>query len=195
MTITAKTQNISEHSVLQNYQSPVYDPIHHRKQELVKKTLNPRFEKKRYSYKGCPFCQLSILNYQKFYEDNLILALYTHKPILPGHCLIIPKRHIERFEMLSDSEATQICRAIRKVDQAVMKVFGTSSYLIWQKNGREVGQSVAHIHFHYIPRIKGDGSVWKFIFRTFWANVQKPIRRIEMRQTVEKMKAAMKQVC
>ena len=140
--------------------------------------------------KDCPFCQSSVLNYQKFYEDALIIALYTHKPIMPGHCLIIPKRHIERFEMLSDHEAVQICRVIRKVDQAVKKVFGTSSYLIWQKNGREVGQSVPHVHFHYIPRLKGDGSTLKFLFNMFWINAQQPIRPSQMHQTVEKLKAA-----
>ncbi len=39
----------------------------------------------------CVFCDVSILNNQKFYEDDLVIALYTHKPILPGHSLIIPK--------------------------------------------------------------------------------------------------------
>jgi hypothetical protein len=54
----------------------------------------------------CAFDDLKVLNRQKFYEDDLVLALYTHKPILPGHCLIIPKRHVERFEMLSEQEIT-----------------------------------------------------------------------------------------
>lgn len=81
----------------------------------------------------CPFCDPAVLNYQKFYEDDLVFALYTHKPVLPGHCLIIPKRHVERFEMLTDAEITQIGRAIKKVNQVVMEVFETSSYLLLQK--------------------------------------------------------------
>src|SRR4029078_13357621 len=104
----------------------------------------------------CPFCDSKVIEYQKFYEDDLVIALYTHRPIFPGHSLIIPKRHVERFEMLNDQEITRISQVIKKVDKAAQKVFGTSAYLLLQKNGREVGQTVPHVHFHYIPRKTGD---------------------------------------
>ena len=71
----------------------------------------------------CPFCNEAILTRQKFYEDELVLALVTHKPSVPGHLLIIPKRHIERFEMLTDEELVQIGRIIKKANLAAMKVF------------------------------------------------------------------------
>ncbi len=140
--------------------------------------------------KACPFCTSSILDHQKFYEDDLVIALYTHKPVLPGHCLIIPKRHLERFELLSDPECAQICQTIKKVDQAVRKVFGTSAYLILQKNGREVGQSVPHIHFHYIPRKANDDSTLAFLFRMFWADAKNPIAPSEMNEVVEALQKA-----
>ena len=79
---------------------------------------------------SCAFCDEDVLNRQKFYEDDLVLALYTHKPILQGHCLIIPKRHVERFEMLTDEEITQIGRVIKKVNLAASEVFKTSFYLL-----------------------------------------------------------------
>lgn len=139
----------------------------------------------------CAFCNPAVLNNQKFYEDGLILALYTHKPVLPGHCLIISKRHVERFEMLTDDEITQIGRVVKKVNQAVEKVFGTSSYLLLQKNGLEVGQSVPHVHFHYIPRKKGDHSTLKFLAKMYITNLQKPLSAAEMQRVVAKMKEAM----
>lgn len=138
----------------------------------------------------CAFCDQTVLNNQKFYEDDLILALYTHKPILPGHCLIISKRHVERFEMLTDAEVTQIGRSLKKVNQAVMKEFGTSSYLLMQKNGLEVGQSVPHVHFHYVPRKAGDDSTIQFIVKMYIANAKQPISQDEMRETVEKLRQA-----
>ncbi len=61
-----------------------------------------------FSEEYCAFCDDEVLNYQKFYEDDLVLALYTHKPIMPGHCLIIPQRHVKRFEDLSDEEMTRV---------------------------------------------------------------------------------------
>ncbi len=139
----------------------------------------------------CAFCDPTILNDQKFYEDDLVLALYTHKPILPGHCLVISKRHVERFEMLTDNEITQIGRVIKKVNQAVEKVFETSSYLLLQKNGLEVGQSVPHVHFHYIPRKKGDDSTLKFLAKMYITNLQKPLSAAEMQSVVANMREAM----
>ena len=138
----------------------------------------------------CAFCDPAVLEYQKFYEDELVLALYTHKPILPGHCLIISKRHVERFETLTDAEITQIGRVIKKVNQAVMKVFGTSSYLLLQKNGHEAGQSVPHVHVHYVPRKEGDDSSFQFIINMYLANALPPIPASEMRETVEKLRQA-----
>lgn len=138
----------------------------------------------------CAFCDSAVLNNQKFYEDDLVLALYTHKPIFPGHCLIIPKRHVERFEMLTDAEITQIGRVIKKVNQAVEKVFKTSSYLLLQKNGVEVGQTVPHVHFHYVPRKAGDDSTIEFIVKMYVASIKSPISQVEMDETVEKLRQA-----
>ena len=136
----------------------------------------------------CAFCDPKVLDRQKFYEDDLVLALYTHKPILPGHCLVLPKRHVERFEVLTDSEITQIGRVIKKVDQAVTKVFGTSSYILLQKNGIEAGQSVPHVHVHYIPRKEGDSSTFGFLVKMYIANAKGPISPDEMQQIIERLK-------
>ena len=141
--------------------------------------------------KYCAFCDPVVLNNQKFYEDELVFALYTHKPILPGHCLVIPKRHVSRFEMLSNIEIEQIGEVIKKVNLAVEKVFGTSSYLLLQKNGLEVGQTVPHVHFHYIPRKTGDDSSLRFIIKMYLANIKKPINSFEMNKITENLKEEM----
>jgi histidine triad (HIT) family protein len=139
----------------------------------------------------CAFCDPIVLNRQKFYDDDLVLALYTHKPVLPGHCLIIPKRHIARFEELTEEEVTQMGRVIKQVHQAASQVFKTSAYLLLQKNGSEVGQSVPHVHFHYIPRKAGDDSILTLLVRTCMTQIQKPIAATEMEKIVKEMKEAM----
>lgn len=138
----------------------------------------------------CPFCPEGVLDVQKFYEDELVVALYTHKPVFPGHSLIIPKRHVERFEELNEEEILQIYQVIKKVNHAAEKTFGTSSYLILQKNGKEVGQQVPHLHFHYIPRKAGDDSTLKFLYKIYISAYSSPITTSEMYEAVESMKAA-----
>lgn len=144
-----------------------------------------------FSATNCPFCNQQKLDYQKFYEDDLVVALYTHRPIVPGHSLILPKRHVERFELLTDDEITRIGQVIKKVNKAAEKAFGTATYLLLQKNGQEVGQQVPHVHVHYIPRKAGDSWTIPFIFKMYISNLGSPISAQEMKKNVEKMKAAM----
>ena len=138
----------------------------------------------------CAFCDKAVLSHQTFYEDDLVLALYTHKPIFPGHCLVIPKRHVQRFEQLTDAEMLQIGQVIKKVNQAVMNVFETPSYLLLQKNGREVGQTVPHVHFHYVPRKAGDNSSLQFMAKMYIANAKQPLSPAQMHKTVEQLREA-----
>lgn len=138
----------------------------------------------------CAFCMNEVLERQSFYEDEQVIALYTYKPVLPPHFLIIPKRHVERFEELTDEEMVQIGRAIKKVHLAAGQVFGTSSYLLLQKNGREVGQSVPHVHFHYIARENGDDSTLKFLFKFLIADLYSPLPYENIRLVADKMQEA-----
>lgn len=142
----------------------------------------------------CAFCDPQIINAQKFYEDDLVYALYTHKPVVPAHLLVLPKRHVERFENLSDAEILRIGQVIKKIDQAAKKVFDTSSYMLMQKNGREVGQTVPHVHVHYMARKIGDDSGIKFIIKMYVANAKSPISHSKMKEKVEKLKLAMESI-
>ena len=139
----------------------------------------------------CAFCDFQVLDRQKFYEDASVIALCTYKPILPGHCLVIPKRHVERFDMLTGDEMANIGKVLQKVHMAAKQVFKTSAYLIMQKNGVEVGQTVPHVHFHYIPRILGDSSILKFLVKMYISNFGRPLLPSKLQEVVERMKLAM----
>lgn len=146
------------------------------------------------SERPCAFCEEQVLLTHKFYEDDLVMALCTHRPVFPGHCLVIPKRHVERFDNLTADEISQIGKVIKIVNLASIRAFETSSYLLLQKNGLESGQSVPHVHFHYIPRQKDDSSSLKFIFKMFMANTGNPISAEEMKSATEKMRVAMDEI-
>lgn len=142
----------------------------------------------------CAFCDPEVIQRQQFYEDDLVVALYTHKPVLPGHCLVIPKRHVERFEGITDLEAARISQVIKRVDTAVTHVFGTASYLLLQKNGAEVGQTVPHVHFHYIPRKSGNGSTLEFMTRMYLADMHRPMSPEELQRVIIPLREAISTV-
>lgn len=150
-------------------------------------------QKKQLGNDYCAFCDPKVLDNQKFYEDDLVIALYQLRPIFPGHFLIIPKRHVERFEMLNEEEIVQIGRAIKKLNKIAEKVFGISSYLLAQKNGIEVGQSVPHVHFHYIPRKVGDDSIIKLQIKIYLVNFRKIIKPNKMKEVIKKLKKAIEE--
>lgn len=117
------------------------------------------------------------------------MGLYSHKPINPGHCLVIPKRHITKFEELNDLEIVAIANLIKKINIATQKIFGDSIYIVLQKNGKNL-QSVTHVHFHYIPK-KVTGNIpasinyfWRFFISIF----KGPISDKQLSFFVNKMK-------
>jgi len=132
------------------------------------------------SFDLCPFCDTKIIQRQKFYEDTLSLALYSYKPILEGHCLIVPKRHVERYEDLTLEEMTSLQQLIQRTHKAVSKALGTRSYILLQKNGASVGQTVPHVHIHYIPREEHNSSILGLFFRFFINPIKSPISPEEM---------------
>jgi len=142
----------------------------------------------------CAFCDPSTLKAQQFYENELVVAMYTHKPILPGHCLIIPKRHVVRFEELTDAEMLSIGQTIKLVNNAVSTVFDTSAYLLLQKNGAEVGQTVPHVHVHYIPRKAGDTSTFSLLLNFTLTPFKKPLAEAKMQEIVDKLKLAIQEI-
>jgi diadenosine tetraphosphate (Ap4A) HIT family hydrolase len=139
----------------------------------------------------CPFCDPAVLDAQKFYEDDLVIALYTHKPVFPGHCLVIPKKHVERFEELTEAQIARMGAVLQKVHTAVTQVFGTGPYLLLQKNGSEVWQTVPHVHFHYIPRKPGDSSTLGFFLRMVLANAKGPLSPEVMQETTAQLRQAL----
>lgn len=130
---------------------------------------------------NCAFCRQEVLDRQTVYEGAHSLVLLTYKPAVQGHLLIIPQRHVERFEDLSAVEVAEMKEMVAKVDQATRRIFGTTGYLLLQKNGQESGQTVPHVHIHYCPRYKGSSHIL-FTMRYFLSSWFKPLSTEAMRR-------------
>jgi diadenosine tetraphosphate (Ap4A) HIT family hydrolase len=137
----------------------------------------------------CPFCSKEILDLQAIEENNSAIALYTHRPITKGHSLIIPKRHVEKFHELTQNELSDIQKLINQIHEVSESKLEIGSYLLLQKNGKEVGQSVAHLHFHYIPRHKKEKSVLKLAFEMVLNLFLSPVDKKEISTFVENYKS------
>lgn len=99
----------------------------------------------------CPFCNPIVIERQCVAETDTFRVLYCLTPASDGNILLIPKRHMTRFEELDAKEAADLFKLIQKTQDVFQKHYGLSDYLLVQKNGKNAGQSVAHIHVHAIP--------------------------------------------
>ena len=98
-------------------------------------------------------------------SNQLSFAILDIFPASEGHTLIIPKREIETFFELSDEELISIKQLIISRKQEVSSNDSTvEGFNIFINNGKVAGQTVFHLHFHLIPRRKGD-KAWENYFQ------------------------------
>lgn len=107
--------------------------------------------------KSCVFCAglRGEVELSRVYEDDEVLAFLDHKPVFPGHVLLIPKRHIVTLDELAPEEVPGLFERLRVLSRAVPLAAGGQGCFV--ANNNIVSQSVPHLHWHAVPRSKGDG--------------------------------------
>jgi bis(5'-adenosyl)-triphosphatase len=103
----------------------------------------------------CPFCHADI-KCSVFAEEGIFWAIYNIAPILPGHCLVIPRAHVESIMGLSEEELGQFVVFARRVTKTLLKTFDASGFDWAIQDAQEAGQTVPHLHLHIIPRTPND---------------------------------------
>ncbi|HRJ06726.1 MAG TPA: HIT family protein [Candidatus Saccharibacteria bacterium] len=106
----------------------------------------------------CVFCKEIGTGENFFADDSLFSARKDQFPVSPGHAEIIPKRHIQYFDELTDEELSHILIFAKEVMQQIRDELPTKpdAFNIAINDGPEAGQTVFHLHLHLIPRYKGD---------------------------------------
>jgi bis(5'-adenosyl)-triphosphatase len=83
-------------------------------------------------------------------------ALYNIAPIVPGHSLVVPGRHVVRLLDLDEHDLADLTVFARRISALLMEVFNATGIDWIMQDGPEAGQTVMHLHLHLIPRIEGD---------------------------------------
>lgn len=102
----------------------------------------------------CVFCSKTEKDF--YLETHDMAAIYNISPIVPGHSLVIPKRHVESLFDLTDTELISFIRLGRKVASLLTAVFNTNAFNMAIQEKAASGQSVPHLHMHVVPRTIGD---------------------------------------
>ena len=85
-------------------------------------------------------------------------AFLDINPRRPGHTLVVPKEEKQRITDLSPASRAALLDGVAEVERKPTAKFKTTDFFVCVHDGPAAGQEVPHVHFHVIPREKGDGA-------------------------------------
>jgi histidine triad (HIT) family protein len=106
---------------------------------------------------NCLFCAIvnGEVNAAVVFEDEISLAFLDHRPLFPGHSLLIPKVHFETLTDLPHNLVGPFFQNAQLLAKAVEVALEAEGTFVAMNN--RVSQSVPHLHVHIVPRRKKDG--------------------------------------
>ena len=105
----------------------------------------------------CLFCEVvsGDVRVSVVFEDDISLAFLDHRPLFPGHCLVVPKEHYETLTDLPLNLVGPFFKNVQLLTAAVQSALDAEGTFVAMNN--RVSQSVPHLHVHIAPRRKKDG--------------------------------------
>ena len=105
----------------------------------------------------CLFCRIigGEVESRVVFEDDVCLAFLDHRPLFPGHCLLVPKVHYETLPDLPLSLIAPLFDKAQMLSKVMEQGLGAAGSFVAINN--RISQSVPHLHIHVVPRNKGDG--------------------------------------
>ncbi len=103
----------------------------------------------------CVFCDIvgSKKNREIIFETENTLTILSNLSLVKGHCLIMPKRHVEKISELNEKESEEIFSELVKVQDILLKkFFGCDIRQNFRPFQKQDKLKVNHLHFHLQPR-------------------------------------------
>ena len=88
-------------------------------------------------------------------DDVDAIAFLDHRPLFPGHCLLVPRAHHETLADLPPTLVGPLFTNAQRLARAVESAMGADGTFVALNN--KVSQSVPHLHVHVVPRRRKDG--------------------------------------
>lgn len=107
--------------------------------------------------KPCLFCQIVCgeAPAARIYEDEVAVGFLDHRPVFPGHVLLVPREHHETLADLPRARLEPLFHAAQILARALEAGLGADGSFVAMNN--RVSQSVPHLHVHLVPRRRKDG--------------------------------------
>lgn len=106
---------------------------------------------------SCLFCGIvnDEVSASAVFRDEISLAFLDHRPLFPGHCLLVPRNHFETLGDLPPELVGPFFKNVQLLACAVELAVAAEGSFVAMNN--RVSQSVPHLHVHIVPRRRKDG--------------------------------------
>jgi len=107
--------------------------------------------------RDCLFCQIVAGERPAHVvlESPETIAFLDHRPVFPGHTLLIPRRHYETLADLPPDLVAELFGQAQLLAVAVEDAMDADGTFVAMNN--RISQSVPHAHVHVVPRRRKDG--------------------------------------
>jgi histidine triad (HIT) family protein len=121
------------------------------------------------------------------HEGDAAVVFLDHRPLFPGHCLVVPREHVETLVDLPPGRLGSLFAAVQLVARAVERGLGAEGSFVAVNN--RVSQSVPHLHVHVVPRRRGDGLRGFFWPRGRYREEERAMVRERLRAAIAELSA------
>ena len=119
---------------------------------------------------NCKFCKIAQGQEKswKVYENDGVYAFLDINPANEYHTLVIPKQHYENMFDIPERELLEVMAVVKKLVTLFHRKLGIHAVQVINCSGSEAQQDVFHIHFHIVPRKRGDGQDVRWVTHPEW---------------------------
>ena len=110
---------------------------------------------------NCPYCE----RFEKgdfthvLMADAYAITVVESNPFRKGQCIVIPRRHMTSLSEMTEEENASVFKMITATSKALEKTLSArKTYLL------SIADSVRHLHYHLIPKLKGQVSMGQYAF-------------------------------
>lgn len=100
----------------------------------------------------CLFCKFAKgeIPVNKVYEDEDFIVIRDINPQAKNHFLAIPKTHFKLLSEMSENDAEQLKRILKKIPTLEKELELKNGYRLVINQGDDAGQTVPHLHIHIL---------------------------------------------
>lgn len=103
-------------------------------------------------HQDCVFCKIisGQIPSKKIQETDDLIVLQDIAPKAPVHYLIVPKKHIKNLQACLPEDQALLGSMLLMTQTLSKQLSGNQEFKLVSNNGASVGQSVFHLHMHFL---------------------------------------------